>query len=249
LAFRLCRRPGGTSGAQAPTGNDHEQIEPENVAPHPEPVHMARRAHPVWVWTEPVQPSIRAAIATIYAAFFLLAAPVWCGAVNRDGTSCRNNSAGLLIGCHLRQHRWQKLNSMARLGRARQMIESRISRSAYRGRDCGRGSCRRVSSCSLDTGRSGRLSRPVRRTAQRCSARRGSCECAVRPSRLVRPEIFGETAAADRAWRLHVRASPMWDRPGPTASMASITDPGLPGLSPTSSSDRRAWPRPSPCRS
>ena len=84
----------------------------------------------VWIWTEPVQPSVRAVIATIYAAFFLLAAPVWCGAVNRDGTSCRNNSTGLLIGCHLRQHRWQKLNSMARLGRARQMM-SRLFRDPH----------------------------------------------------------------------------------------------------------------------
>jgi len=42
-------------------------------------------------------------------AYFLFQAPLWCGAVTRDGTLCRNNSSGLLIGCHLRQHKWQKL--------------------------------------------------------------------------------------------------------------------------------------------
>jgi hypothetical protein len=41
--------------------------------------------------------------------YFLFQAPLWCGAVTRDGTLCRNNSSGLLIGCHLRQHKWQKL--------------------------------------------------------------------------------------------------------------------------------------------
>jgi hypothetical protein len=41
--------------------------------------------------------------------YFLFQAPLWCGAVTRDGTLCRNNSSGLLIGCHLREHKWQKL--------------------------------------------------------------------------------------------------------------------------------------------
>jgi len=38
----------------------------------------------------------------------LFLAPVWCGAVTRRHESCHNNSWGLLIGCHLREHRWQK---------------------------------------------------------------------------------------------------------------------------------------------
>jgi hypothetical protein len=41
--------------------------------------------------------------------YFLFQAPLWCGAVTREGTLCRNNSSGLLIGCHLREHKWQKL--------------------------------------------------------------------------------------------------------------------------------------------
>lgn len=41
--------------------------------------------------------------------YFLFQAPLWCGAVTREGTLCRNNSSGLLIGCHLREHKWQKI--------------------------------------------------------------------------------------------------------------------------------------------
>jgi hypothetical protein len=41
----------------------------------------------------------------------LFAAPVWCGAVNRErgrGVEyCRNNSSGLLLGCWIRQHKAQ----------------------------------------------------------------------------------------------------------------------------------------------
>jgi hypothetical protein len=39
-------------------------------------------------------------------------APVWCGADTRRHESCRNNSWGLLLGCHLREHRWQKFKMM-----------------------------------------------------------------------------------------------------------------------------------------
>jgi hypothetical protein len=41
--------------------------------------------------------------------YFLFQAPLWCGAVTREGTLCRNNSSGPLIGCHLREPMWQKL--------------------------------------------------------------------------------------------------------------------------------------------
>src|SRR5215204_4463699 len=43
----------------------------------------------------------------------LFAAPTWCGAVNRkrgkEVEYCRNNSSGLLLGCHIRQHKWHLL--------------------------------------------------------------------------------------------------------------------------------------------
>lgn len=48
-------------------------------------------------------------LSLLWALFF---APVWCGAVTRKGQFCRNNSWGLLLGCHLREHRWQKFKMM-----------------------------------------------------------------------------------------------------------------------------------------
>ena len=41
--------------------------------------------------------------------YFLLQAPVWCCAVTRTGQPCRDNSNGLLLGRHRRQHKWQRL--------------------------------------------------------------------------------------------------------------------------------------------
>jgi hypothetical protein len=75
----------------------------------------------IWVWTRPADPTLRVAVSVTYVVFFLLAAQVWCGAENRNGTYCRNNSTGLLVGCHLRQHRWQKLTSLTRARRAREL--------------------------------------------------------------------------------------------------------------------------------
>ncbi|MFF4221944.1 hypothetical protein ACFYZH_03645 [Streptomyces abikoensis] len=40
-------------------------------------------------------------------------APVTCGAgVRGREDGCRNNATGLLLGCHIRQHRWQKLKML-----------------------------------------------------------------------------------------------------------------------------------------
>ena len=44
--------------------------------------------------------------ALVYVGF---RAPLHCGAIIRDGKLCRNNCYGLLMGCYLRQHKWQKL--------------------------------------------------------------------------------------------------------------------------------------------
>jgi hypothetical protein len=41
--------------------------------------------------------------------YVLFQMPLWCGAQTRKNLWCRNNSRGLLLGCHLRQHRWQRL--------------------------------------------------------------------------------------------------------------------------------------------
>lgn len=42
----------------------------------------------------------------------LFAAPTWCGALNRKRGAevdyCRNNASGLLLGCRIRQHKFQR---------------------------------------------------------------------------------------------------------------------------------------------
>ncbi|MGW0412392.1 hypothetical protein ACWERI_02890 [Streptomyces collinus] len=57
-----------------------------------------------------------AVIATLSAAVLLWSffqAPVTCGApVRGRNDGCRNNATGLLMGCHIRQHRWQKLRML-----------------------------------------------------------------------------------------------------------------------------------------
>lgn len=40
--------------------------------------------------------------------YFLVQAPLTCGAETRNGEGCRNNSHGLLLGCWIRQHKWQR---------------------------------------------------------------------------------------------------------------------------------------------
>ena len=51
------------------------------------------------------------------AFWMLLAAPTWCGAKNRGEGYCRNNTSGLLGGCKIRQHRWQRFRSLVGLDR------------------------------------------------------------------------------------------------------------------------------------
>lgn len=55
---------------------------------------------PVWI----------ASLSTLVLIYTLFQAPMWCCAVTRNEEPCRNNAHGLLLGCHLRQHKWQKLN-------------------------------------------------------------------------------------------------------------------------------------------
>jgi hypothetical protein len=58
-----------------------------------------------------------APIAAGFGLVFLYAlfqAPMWCCATTRQGDACRNNSYGLLLGCHIRHHRWQKVKMAVR---------------------------------------------------------------------------------------------------------------------------------------
>lgn len=61
-----------------------------------------------WAGAE-LSPVIFAGLWLASVAHFLLDAPVWCGAITREGKLCRKNARGLLFGCTFQQHKWQKL--------------------------------------------------------------------------------------------------------------------------------------------
>lgn len=46
--------------------------------------------------------------------YMLFAVPTWCMATTREGLGCRRNSSGLLLGCSLREHKWQKVKMAVR---------------------------------------------------------------------------------------------------------------------------------------
>ncbi|SRR6266567_103792 len=64
-----------------------------------------------WV-TGTIVPAVILTASVLALGYFLFQAPLWCGAVTRDNRLCRNNCSGLLIGCHLREHKWQKLKML-----------------------------------------------------------------------------------------------------------------------------------------
>jgi hypothetical protein len=64
----------------------------------------------IFAWlTRADGPAFLIVLSLFVSSYFLFQAPVWCRAVSRDGTVCRNNSSGLLFGCSKRHHKWQKL--------------------------------------------------------------------------------------------------------------------------------------------
>ncbi|MCX4533044.1 hypothetical protein OHA79_28915 [Streptomyces sp. NBC_00841] len=55
-------------------------------------------------------PAVVIALSAAVLLWCFFQAPVTCGAPVRGRTDgCRNNASGLLLGCHIRQHLWQKL--------------------------------------------------------------------------------------------------------------------------------------------
>ncbi len=48
-------------------------------------------------------------LAGLALVYLFLLAPLWCGSETREGLACRNNSHGLLLGCWIREHKWQRL--------------------------------------------------------------------------------------------------------------------------------------------
>src|SRR5215210_6461832 len=68
-----------------------------------------------------VDPAIVIGLSVSVVLWSLFLAPAWCGAVNRrrgrEIEFCRNNSLGLLLGCHLAEHRLQKFKMIFIEGR------------------------------------------------------------------------------------------------------------------------------------
>jgi hypothetical protein len=54
-------------------------------------------------------PGVIAIMSGFVVLYTLFQAPMWCCATTRGNEPCRNNASGILLGCHLRQHKWQKL--------------------------------------------------------------------------------------------------------------------------------------------
>lgn len=53
------------------------------------------------------------ALSALSFLWFLFQAPVPCAALNRgEAQTCRNNGRGVLRGCHIKQHQWQKLKGL-----------------------------------------------------------------------------------------------------------------------------------------
>ncbi|MBO0682662.1 MAG: hypothetical protein J2P45_05855 [Candidatus Dormibacteraeota bacterium] len=68
----------------------------------------------VWLGRWSLVPIGLALVSLAAAIYFLFAVPgLPCGAENRQaGTFCRNNSHGLLLGCHIYHHTWQRLRGV-----------------------------------------------------------------------------------------------------------------------------------------
>jgi len=60
-----------------------------------------------------IGPQVAVAAFALSGCWLLFGAGTWCGAKVRVGDGyCRNNSFGLLGGCYIRQHRWQRLKTL-----------------------------------------------------------------------------------------------------------------------------------------
>ncbi|MDI3402600.1 hypothetical protein [Streptomyces cavernicola] len=62
--------------------------------------------------TSDIGPGGTAALFGLSFLWFLFQAPNPCGApVRNAGRACRNNAKGVLRGCHLQQHKWQRMRT------------------------------------------------------------------------------------------------------------------------------------------
>jgi len=65
----------------------------------------------VYLWTSAdVNVVLILVLSGLSLLYMLFAAPMWCMAPNvTNGKPCSNNAHGLLIGCWIRKHKWEKL--------------------------------------------------------------------------------------------------------------------------------------------
>ncbi len=66
-------------------------------------------------------------LSVLALVYFLAQAPLWCGAEIRGGGRCRNNSRGIILGCYLREHKWQRLRDIFVSRRWRKTIHDLMS--------------------------------------------------------------------------------------------------------------------------
>jgi hypothetical protein len=64
-----------------------------------------------WV-THAIGYAVIAIVSLLALIYFFFQAPLTCGAETREGLPCRHNSHGVLLGCHIRQHKWQRAKSV-----------------------------------------------------------------------------------------------------------------------------------------
>lgn len=99
---------------------------------------MAKKKNPLWrYWgiiafvvaiagwlTSDIGPAGISVLSVLSFLWFLFQAPVPCGALNRGDTDqCRNNGRGVLRGCHLKQHQWQRLKGLVLRQRMRRITQ------------------------------------------------------------------------------------------------------------------------------
>ncbi|MET8961831.1 hypothetical protein ABZX69_20510 [Streptomyces sp. NPDC004074] len=80
-----------------------------------------------WI-NEAAGPVVIVALSALVLLWSFFQAPVTCGAPVRGRTDgCRNNATGILMGCHIRQHRWQKLKMLILRRRVREFCSGLFS--------------------------------------------------------------------------------------------------------------------------
>lgn len=72
-------------------------------------------------------PGVIAIISAVSVLYMFFGAPMWCCAETRDGRLCRNNAYGILKGCHIREHKWQKLRMALRYSTWGKMLNQVLS--------------------------------------------------------------------------------------------------------------------------